>query len=44
VGVRPEAFREIRLALGVTAAQWRDLYPDVRVIEDAALDAMRESR
>lgn len=44
VGIRPEAFREVRLALGITAAQWRDIYPDVRVLEDAALEAMRAKR
>jgi hypothetical protein len=43
VGIRPEAFREIRLALGITAAQWRDIYPDVRVLEDAAVETMRAS-
>jgi len=44
VGIRPEAFREVRLALGITAAQWRDIYPDVRVLEDAALETMRAKR
>jgi hypothetical protein len=44
VGIRPEAFREIRLALGINAAQWRDIYPDVRVLEQAALEAMRASK
>lgn len=43
VGIRPEAFREIRLALGITAAQWRDIYPDVCVLEGAAVETMRAS-
>lgn len=41
-GIRPEAFREIRLALGVGLAAWREMYPDVMAMEAAALDAMRE--
>lgn len=41
IGIRPEACREIRLALGVTAAQWREIYPDLRILEDAALDAIK---
>ena len=44
VGIRPEAFREIRLALGTTVAQWRDIYPDVRVLEEAAVETMRARR
>ncbi len=41
VGVRPEAYREIRLTLGVSTAQWREIYPDVRVLEQAAVETMR---
>lgn len=44
VGIRPEAYREIRLALGITAAQWRELYPDVCTLESAALETMRAKR
>lgn len=42
-GVRPEACREVRLAMGITAAQWRAIYPDFRVLEDAALETMRKT-
>lgn len=44
VGIRPEAFREVRLALGITAAQWREIYPDVRVLEEAAVETMRKKQ
>jgi hypothetical protein len=42
LGIRPEAYREIRLGLGVTGQQWRDLFPDVMVMEEEALKTMRE--
>lgn len=41
VGIRPEAYREVRLALGITAAAWRQIYPDVCVLEAAAVETMR---
>ncbi len=44
VGVRPEAYREVRLSLGMAAAKWREIYPDVRVLEQAALETMRAQR
>jgi hypothetical protein len=37
VGYRPEAFREARQALRVTAAEWPALLHDLRVIEAAEL-------
>lgn len=42
VGFRPEAFREARLALRVKASEWSALRADVRVIEDAALEAIHK--
>lgn len=41
VGIRPEAFTEIKAAFGVTADEWPDLLSDVRVMERAALEQMR---
>lgn len=37
VGLRPEAFREARLALRITAAEWPQVLADLHVIEDGAL-------
>ncbi len=42
VGFRPEAFREIRLALRVRAADWPRLLADIHVIEVAALDEIHK--
>jgi hypothetical protein len=43
IGIRPEAMREIRLALGINAAQWRGgLFLDVAVMEAEALKTMKE--
>ncbi len=42
VGIRPEAFREIRLALGVTGLEWREMFIDVMAMESEALATMRE--
>jgi Phage related hypothetical protein (DUF1799) len=42
VGFRPETFREARMALRVTAAEWPALLSDVRVIENAALDEIHK--
>lgn len=44
VGIRPEAFRELRLSLGVTGVKWREIYPDVRALEQAAVETMRAQR
>lgn len=44
IGIRPEAFREIRLALGISAGKWREFYPDVMVMEDAALAEIRRDK
>lgn len=44
IGIRPEALREIRLSLGVSLADWRAMYPDVRVMENEALQTMRPKR
>lgn len=43
IGIRPETFRELRLLHGISAPDWRAMYPDVMAMEAAALDAMRES-
>ena len=44
VGLRPEAFREVRLAQGIRACDWPDIFEDLRVLEDAALETMRLSK
>lgn len=41
-GLRNEAFREVRLALRVKAADWPKLFADLRVIEQAALDEIHK--
>lgn len=41
VGLRPEAMREVRLSLGISAAQWRDVYSDMRVLEAEAVKCLR---
>lgn len=42
VGFRPEAFREIRLARRVRAAEWPQLLADIHIIEAAALDEIHK--
>jgi hypothetical protein len=42
VGFRPEAFREIRLAQRVRAADWPALLADIRAIEEGALDEIHK--
>lgn len=37
VGLRPEAFREVRLAMGIGRDRWPAVFDDVRVMQDAAL-------
>ena len=37
-GLRFEAFREARMAMRVTLAEWPELFESVRVMEAAALD------
>jgi hypothetical protein len=41
-GLRPETFREGRLALRITRDEWPRLLADVRVIEAAALDEIHK--
>ena len=41
IGIRPESFREVRLAVGIKADEWRDMYADIRAMENAALNRMR---
>jgi hypothetical protein len=41
-GLRPEAFREVRLARRIRAGDWPDIFQDLRVLEDAALETMRK--
>ena len=40
LGLRSEAFREIRLATGIRAPEWPQVLEDVRVMERAALEHM----
>jgi hypothetical protein len=42
VGIRPEACREVRLALGTTSQQWRRIYQDLRPLEEGALDEIHK--
>ena len=44
VGLRYESFAEVRFALGIADADWRAMFHDVRVMEGAALKAMREQQ
>ncbi len=37
-GLRFETFREVRLARGVRMAEWPDLFTQIRVMEQAALE------
>lgn len=37
-GLRPEAYREIRLALGVTRQEWPPLFQALQVLQDGALE------
>lgn len=41
-GLRYEAFRETRLALGIRAADWPELFQDIRVMEGAALQEIHD--
>jgi ribosomal protein S18 acetylase RimI-like enzyme len=42
MGLRYEALREVRLALGITAKQWRGgLFDDIQVMEDEAVKVLR---
>lgn len=43
VGLKPESFREVRLALRITAREWPDVYADVQVMERAALDVLKKA-
>jgi len=44
VGLRSEAFREIRLAVGIRGAEWPQVLADVRVMEKAALECMAQQQ
>jgi hypothetical protein len=41
-GIRPEAYREVRLALGITTEQWRCIFPDLRPLEEGALEEIHK--
>lgn len=41
-GLRPEAFREVRLAMRVGRDEWPDLHSAVLILQDAALDEMHK--
>lgn len=43
IGIRPEAEREIRLARGISVAQWRAWFDDLRTMEDEAVQTIREA-
>jgi hypothetical protein len=44
IGLRPEAFTEVKLAKNVTAEEWPQIYSDVCVMEAAALAVMRKGK
>jgi len=44
IGVRPEAVREVRLALGIQRSQWQAMYDDLQAMESEAVKTMNESR
>lgn len=41
-GLRPEALREVREALGISSDEWRSMYRDVMLMEAEALKAMND--
>jgi len=43
-GLRPEALREVRVAMGIPLKQWREWWPDVMVMEGEAVKVMAEER
>lgn len=43
IGIRPEAYREVRCGLGVTDEQWRDIFRDVCVLEAEAIETMKKA-
>ena len=44
VGVKPESLAEIRLLQGIELERWREIAPDVRILEETAVQVMRERR
>jgi len=42
IGLRYEAFREVRLRLRVTAGEWPDIFDALRIMEAAALDEIHK--
>jgi hypothetical protein len=42
IGIRPEVFPEVRLAMGTDIAAWPDMYRDLLVMEAAAIEQMRK--
>lgn len=41
-GLRYEAFRELRLVMGIRASEWPELFSCLRIMETAALDEMHK--
>ncbi len=44
IGLRREAFREVRLALGIRLVDWPEIFRAVEVMDGAALRRIRESQ
>lgn len=42
-GLRYESLKEVRIGLGIKKKAWREVFEGIRVMEAAALEAMRES-
>ena len=41
-GLRYEAFREVRLAQGITDEVWPEMFRSIRILEQAALDEIHK--
>lgn len=42
IGLRYEAFREVRMALGTLDSEWPELFRAIRILESAALEEMHK--
>lgn len=42
IGLKPESFKEIRLALEVADDEWPELFKQIRIMEQAALDEIHK--
>jgi hypothetical protein len=43
-GLRYEAFKEVRLAQGISGKDWPELFESIRILESAALDEMHKDQ